>query len=119
MGIFALVSVLFNNLAVIIIGVAGFGIFSNLYSPSIFTIPMELPGMSIRSGATVISVMLVGGNLGNFLGPLIVGYLTDLIGSYLPGFVICAVFSLSLLMVGLLLPETGPSSRKLKPEKAS
>lgn len=41
-----------------------------------------------------------------------VGYLTDLTG-------FCAVLSLSLLVVGLLLPETGPGARKLKPVKAA
>ena len=112
MGLFAMGSVLFNNALVIYFCVAGFGFFANFHTPSLFTVPMELPGLSSRNGAIVISLMLVGGNLGNFIGPLLVGYLTDLTGSYLPGFAICAVVSLSLLVVGLLLPETGPAVRK-------
>ena len=52
--------------------------------------------------------MQSGGNLGNFVGPLLVGYLADVTGSYLPGFFTAASFSLTLLVAGLLLPETGP-----------
>jgi len=84
----------------------------NLQAPSLFTIPMELPDMSVRSGVIVVSVMQVGGNLGNFISPLIVGYLADITGSYLPGFITFSLISLGLLLAGLLLPETGPKARK-------
>jgi cyanate permease len=113
MGLSALSTILFNNLAVIYIGVAFYGIFANLASPSLLTIPMQLPDMSMRSGVIVISVMIAGGNIGNFLGPLIVGFLTDITGSYLPGFVTVSVLSLSLLAAGLLLAETGSKSKKI------
>jgi nitrate/nitrite transporter NarK len=103
--------VLFNNIVVIYAAVGLFGILGGLQVSSLFTIPMELPNMSVRSGVVVISVMQVGGNLGNFVSPLTVGYLADLTGSYLPGFIIFSVFSLSLLAAGLLLPETGPKAR--------
>jgi hypothetical protein len=55
--------------------------------------------------------MQVGGNLGNFVSPLVVGYLADVTGSYLPGFMVFSALSLSLLAAGLLLPETGPKAR--------
>lgn len=112
-GLSAISAVLFNNLYVIYGSVAIFGILGGLQVSSLFTIPMELPNMSVRSGVIVISVMQVGGNLGNFLSPLIVGYLADVTGSYLPGFIMFSVFSLSLLVAGLLLPETGPKARTL------
>ena len=110
MGASAISAILFNNPAVIFIAIACFGFFSNLQNPSLFTIPLELPNISPRTGAVVISIMLVGGNFGNFVGPLLVGYLADLTGSYLPGFIICAVMPMSLLAAGLLLPETGPKA---------
>jgi MFS family permease len=112
MGVFALTSILFNNHALIFLGVALFGFFANLQNASIYTIPMELPDVSPRTGAVVFSLMLAGGNFGNFLGPLIVGYMADMTGSYLPGFVACAVISLMVFVAGLLLPETGPEARK-------
>jgi MFS family permease len=116
MGLSALGAILFNNLTVIYVSVALFGIFGNLQTPSLFTIPMELPNLSLRSGLIVVSVMQVGGNLGNFIGPLLVGYLADMTGSYLPGFITLTVTSLTLLVAGLLLPETGPKARKV-PQK--
>jgi MFS family permease len=112
MGLSALGSIFFNNSAVIFVSIACFGIFSNLLGPALFTIPMELENLSVRAGTIVMFIMLVGGNFGNFMGPLFVGYLTDITGSYLPGFIICIVISLSLFVAGLLLPETGPKARK-------
>ncbi len=112
MGVSALSAVLFNNIAVIYLSVALFGIFSNLQIPTLFTIPMELHNSSSRTGVIILSVMQAGGNLGNFIGPLLVGYLADITGSYLPGFFVSAAISLSLFIAGLLLPETGPSARK-------
>jgi MFS family permease len=111
-GLSALSAVLFNNPVVIFLSVAAFGIFANLQSASLFTIPIELHKTSHRTGTIVIFVMLVAGNAGNFIGPLLVGYLADLTGSYLPGFIIAAVISLGLLVAGLLLPETGPRARR-------
>ena len=110
-GIAAMSAVLFNNPVIIFISVAMFGIVGNIQNPTLFTIPMELPNMSIRSGMIVIAVMQCGGNLGNFAGPLIVGYIADLTGSYIPGFLISAILSLSLLAAGILLPETGPKGK--------
>ena len=112
MGVFALTCVLFNNMALIFVSVALFGLFANLHNASIYTIPMELPDMNPRTGSIVFSFMLAAGNFGNFIGPLIVGYARDFTGSYIPGFIICAVLSLGLLFAGILIPETGPGRRK-------
>jgi MFS family permease len=112
MGVFALAAVLFNNLASIFVSVALFGFFANFQNAVIYTIPMELSQGSSRNGAIIFSFMLAGGNFGNFLGPLVVGYAADITGSYLPGFTVCAVISLLVLFAGLLLPETGPGGKK-------
>ena len=114
MGISAISALSFNNPALISLTVACFGVFCNLQTPTLFTIPMELKNSSPRTGVLIINAMQVGGTLGAFIGPLIVGYLADATGSYLPGFIICAVVSLSLLVAGLLLPETGPKARKAR-----
>jgi MFS family permease len=110
---------MFNNDAVIYTSIALFGIFNNIQSPTIFTIPMELPNMTPRTGAVVLAFTLGVGSFGGFLGPLIVGYLADITGSYIPGFIICSVMSLSLLLGGLLLPETGPKARKMEIKKVT
>ena len=59
----------------------------------------------------MVAMMLVGGNLGNFISPLMVGYLVDVTGSYLPGFLTFIVLSYILLLAGILLPETGPTGQ--------
>ena len=111
-GLSALCAVLFDNSASIYLSIAFFGFFGNLQNASLFTIPFELHKNSHRTGTVVVFVMLVVGSTGNFAGPLLVGYLADLTGSYLPGFIICALISLGVLAAGLLLPETGPRARK-------
>lgn len=112
MGVSAISALLFNSPALIFLTVACFGVLSNVQTPTLFTIPMELKNASPRTGVLIINAMQTGGTIGAFAGPLIVGYLADVTGSYLPGFIICAVISLSLLVTGLLLPETGPKGKK-------
>lgn len=119
MGLVALACISFNNEWIIYTSIAVFGIVNNIQGPSIFTIPMELPNMTPRTGAVILAFCLGVGNFGGFLGPLIVGYLTDLTGSYWPGFLICFAMSFSLLVGGLLLPETGPKGRKTIVSKVS
>jgi MFS family permease len=111
-GLSALFAVLFNSSAVIYASVAMFGVFGAIHVSSLFTIPMEIPGMSLRSGVIVISMMQVGGNLGNFISPLVMGYLVDITGSYLPGFIAFVIISFGAMATGLLLPETGPGAKK-------
>ena len=118
-GLSALCAILFNNPVTIYISVALFGVFGNIHNPSLFTIPMELPDTPLRSGVVIFSVMQCGGNLGNFVGPLLVGYLSDATGSYLPGFIMSVALSFSLLVAGLLLPETGPRRRIAADGKAA
>lgn len=114
MGLSAMSAVIFNSPVAIYISVALFGVISSLPTPTLFTIPMELRNVPPRTGAVIICVMLCGGNLGNFLGPLLIGYVADITGSYLVGFSISVAISLGLLVAGLLLPETGPNARKTK-----
>ncbi len=53
------------------------------------------------------AIMTVGGTL-TFVAPLAAGALTDLTGSYLPGFTVFAVLAWSLAVAGFLLPEPHP-----------
>jgi NNP family nitrate/nitrite transporter-like MFS transporter len=113
MGLTLVSAISFNNLALICLSIALLGLAGNLQNPSLFTIPMELPGSSLRSGIVMLSVVQMGGNLGNFISPLVVGNLADITGSYVPGFALFAVISLSSLIAGLMLPETGPKAKNI------
>lgn len=108
----ALFAVLFNNPVVIYTSVICFGISGGICVSALFTIPMEIPGMSIRTGVMVIAMMQVGGNLGNFISPLVVGALVDATGSYMPGFLAFIILSLGMVASGILLPETGPKGSR-------
>ncbi len=123
LGLFGMTAVLFNNLVVIYLAIGCYGLLNNLYGPTLFTIPFEIYRDSPRTAAFVAFTVQIAGNIGNFVAPLMVGYLTDLTGSYLPGFVISAALSLLMLMAGLLLPETGqgsPTARaQLRPQRAN
>ena len=69
--------------------------------------------MSPQATAVVIATAMAISNFAGFAGPLIVGFLTDLFGSYLPGLVVCSLLSWSLFVGGLLLPETGPKAKRI------
>lgn len=101
-----------NNPVVIFTSVALFGICIRIFRPTVWTVVMELPDVSPRMVPAVISVAITFGSIGGFLGPLIVGYLTDITGSYIPGLLLCCLFSTSLFFSALFLPETGPAIKK-------
>lgn len=111
-GVMGLACFMFNNPFIIFPAVVLYGFFAIVYMPSVFTIPMELPGMTPQTGSIVLALAMSAGSLAGFIEPIFVGYLADFTGSYLPGFIICCALSLSLLIGGLLLPETGPGARK-------
>jgi MFS transporter, NNP family, nitrate/nitrite transporter len=106
LGPFAMMCVFFNNLVVIYLCIACYGVLNAIYGPTLFTIPFEIYKDSPRTAAMVAFTVQISGNIGNFIAPLMVGYLNDATGSFLPGFVISAVLSLFMLLAGLLLPET-------------
>ena len=87
------------------------GVASWLYVPILMTVPMELPRMRPEQVSLMLAaIMTVGGAL-TFVSPLAVGALTDLTGSYLPGFSLFAVLAWSLAVAGFLLPE--PRARRV------
>lgn len=77
------------------------------YLPALLTIPMDLfPSDPSRVSIIFASILTMGGVVG-FVGPLAVGAITDLTGSFLPGLALAAIVAWSLGIGGFLLPETG------------
>ena len=111
-GLAGLGMFLVNEPMIIYTSVALFGICVWIFRPAMFTMCMELPGMTPQVVVVVIAAAVTLGNIAGFAGPLIVGFLTDISGSYLPGLAVCSVLSWSLLLGGLLLPETGPRAKR-------
>lgn len=107
----------------ILVGTAGFGTFLLagtwavypalilvgigcwLYLPSLMTLPMELPNVRPEEVAVIFAVMMVISGGVTFLAPFIVGVMTDMLGSYIPGFTVFAISAWSLLLAGIFLPE--------------
>ncbi|MBM3463320.1 MAG: MFS transporter [Armatimonadetes bacterium] len=80
-----------------------------LYVSPLFTIPMELEGMTPSRVALMMGVVFSVAYVVSFLSPLVVGWLKDNTGSFTAGLGVFAVLSASLAVGGLLLPETGPA----------
>jgi cyanate permease len=99
-------SFLSGNLAGIYVSVIILGIGSWLYVPTLLSLPMGLPNMTPEKVAIVWGSYLTASGFGMFLSPLLVGGLRDVIGSFLPGFMVCAAAAGSLLVAGILLPRS-------------
>ena len=98
-------SYLLTDVAGISVAVALLGIGSWLYVPLLLALPMELEGMTPERVGVVWGAYITVGGVGMFLSPLVVGLLRDSSGSFLPGFLVCAVAGWALLAAGLLMPR--------------
>lgn len=98
-------SFLSPGLVAIYVFVVVLGVGSWIYVPSLLTIPMRLPGATPQQVAVVWGSIMTFAGLGMFLWPLVVGALRDTTGSFLPGFIFCAVGSFSLFVCSLFLPS--------------
>jgi len=96
---------LFSNLAGIYLSVIVLGIGSWLYVPTLLSLPMELPGMTPEKVAIVWGFIITVSGFGMFLSPLLVGGLRDISGSFLPGFIVCAVAAWTLIVAGIFIPN--------------
>ena len=108
-GILVILGALGSFLSTALVGIYVFvvvlGVGSWLYVPSLMTIPMRLPGATPQQVAVVWGSIMTFAGLGMFISPLLVGKLLDITGSFFPGFILCAVWSSSLLICSLFLPR--------------
>ena len=102
-------SFLFGNALGIYASVVVLGIGSWFYVPALLTIPMRLAGATPERVAAVWGSYMTFSGLGMFIFPILVGWLYDILGSYHPGFIICAAASWALLIAGVLLPKEAAS----------
>ncbi|MGQ3411319.1 MFS transporter [Natrinema sp. LN54] len=96
--------VIASELGLLLLGsvvVTGFG-FGGL-SPLIRAIPPELEGIGARLTGTAVGFIFAVGEIGGFLGPVLVGTLYDLTGSYAPGLGLLASGGLVVAVAGGVL----------------
>lgn len=102
----------FDNEALIYVSMVVLGITSFLYLPALLTVPMELEGATEGNVAVAWATIFAIASTLAVIAPITVGFMTDALGSYIPGFTLWAVFAWGLLIAGLMLPETGPGARR-------
>lgn len=95
------------NPVVLYPSLALFGMVSWVFIPVVFTIPMELPGMTPGRVGVTTAVVLCVGNLSGFFAPLIVGAVRDATGAFALGLTVVSLLAAALALAGWLMPETG------------
>jgi cyanate permease len=88
------------------IAVAGAGVGG--LSPLIRAIPPALEGIGARLTGTAVGFIFAVGEIGGFLGPVLVGALYDLTGSYAPGLALIGVGGLAVVAAGNGLRRQSP-----------
>ena len=99
-------SFLIDNRAVMYLSVCVLGIASLLYIPTLFTLPMELPGMNPKRIALVWGWIMSARGAVAFVSPLVVGALKDSLDTFVPGFLVFSLLAWFLCFVGFILPKT-------------
>ena len=119
MGFAAFGMFLFNHPAMIMIAAVALGASLFTYTAPLFTIPMELKGATPQHVSLMMGTVFSLAYFFSSLSPVVVGYLYDTMGSFVPGFAIWAAFSWVLALAGLMLPETGPKGQAAQALEAS
>lgn len=78
----------------LVLPVVSVGIGVGGLSPLIRAIPVEIEGIGPALTGTAIGLVFAIGEIGGFLGPVVVGALRDATGSFAPGLALCAVAAL-------------------------
>ena len=102
----------FDSTPVIIGAILLMGLSFWLFLPTVFTIAMELPGVSSDKVAMITAAALTFGNLSTIVAPLFVGITTDMLGSYVPSLSTLAILPATAVLAAILLPETGPRAKR-------
>ena len=72
--------------------------------------PLVAEIFGTRSHGVILAAGALAGSVGAALGPIVTGYIFDVLGSYTVAFILCAVLALTGFVSTLLL--TPPSLRK-------
>lgn len=94
---------------VAVVVVAGLGIGG--VSPLIRAIPIELDGIGPRLTATATGLIFSVGEIGGFLGPVLIGAFHDLTGTFATGIIMLAFGGVVVVIAGILMrePRTSPA----------
>ncbi len=74
-------------------------------SPLIRSVPAELDGIGPSLTATAVGVIFAVGEIGGFLGPVVIGTLRDITGSFTPGIVLCSIAAFVAALAGIAMKD--------------
>ncbi|MBW2369160.1 MAG: MFS transporter [Deltaproteobacteria bacterium] len=83
------------------------GACGGVLGPLFFTIPIELKEVGPKLAATAMSIIMLSQSVSGFLGPIIVGKLIDVTGSYEVGFFFIGGVTALSTVFALFMTETG------------
>jgi len=96
-----------SDISVLVCAVlTGFGMF--LWRSPFFTVPQELPGTTPEKAGYMMSIFWAVSYLAATIAVWFVGRLTEITGTFIPGFILVSILAGSLLVGSFLIPETGP-----------
>jgi MFS family permease len=110
-GFAGFASIFLSNHLGIYMAVSLLGFCCWFYLPALLTIPMDLYPNNPRIVSLFSALILSIAGSASVISPFTVGAISDLTGSLVPGLSIFAILAWSLGIAGILLPETGPSSK--------
>lgn len=110
-------SFLLTDSIMLYVAIVALGFSTWFYLPGLMTIPMDLYPDDPTRIALIFGTLMAFGGIVSFVVPWVVGVMADITGSFLPGLFIFTILSWSLLVSGLLLPETGSSIKRLIEQK--
>jgi cyanate permease len=92
------------------VGIVGAGLGVGGLSPMVRAIPPELEGIGARLTGTAVGLVFAVGEIGGFFGPVLIGWLHDLTGSFAPGLAVLAASGVAAVLAGFRL-RTGVRGR--------
>jgi len=96
-----------SGIPILVCAVAtGFGMF--LWRSPFFTIPQELPDATSEKAGYMMSVFWAVSYTAATIAVWFVGRLTEITGSFIPGFMLISLLAGSLFIGSFIIPETGP-----------
>lgn len=106
LGSFAL-----DNVPATYVGLFLLGLGSWLYVPTLLGLTMSLVNQVPGRVAIVWGSLITFSGFAMFAAPIFVGFVRDVSGSFLPGFLISSAAAWTLLTAGLLVPTAGPEEQ--------
>ena len=111
LGLGGLGSFLIDSSFGIYVAIVLLGVGSWSYTPTLLSMPMDLPGMNPQKVAIVWGAFVTVSGVGMFVSPIVVGAIRDASGSFVPGFVIFSVGAWFMLIAGVIMPKTADQGR--------